>query len=219
MNANVDLQDILAQLQALDAKNPGAWPAWARYGAVVLLFIVIVGAGLYLLVMPEKEAYDQLTAEETTLRANFVTKQQKAAALDQYKAQLEEMRKSFGAMLRQLPNRTEVASLLNDISQTRIAAGLEEELFKPSPEVMKEFYAEIPNQIVVTGTYHQMATFVSNISILPRIVTIDDVDIRPISGGKGGGLCMQAQAKTYRYLDEGEGVSAKPKGAIPGAAR
>lgn len=212
---NLDLQQIIEQLQSLDAKNPGAWPAWARYGAVVLLFVVIVVAGGVLLIKPEMDIYEQLKAEEETLRADFVTKQQKASALDDYKAQLEEMRRSFGAMLRQLPNKTEVPSLLNDISQTRVAANLEEELFKPAPEITKEFYAEIPNQIVVTGTYHQMGTFVSNVAILPRIVTIDDVDIRSID--KKGMLRMQALAKTYRYLDEDEAAAAKPKssGGIP----
>ena len=208
----MNLQDILEQLQSLDAQNPGAWPAWARYGAVVLLFVVILGAGVYVLVKPEMESYTQLQTEEETLRADFVTKQQKAAALEDYKAQLEEMRRSFGAMLRQLPNKTEVPSLLNDISQTRVAASLEEELFKPSPEVQKEFYAELPNQIVVTGTFHEMGTFVSNIAILPRIVTIDDVDIRPIGGkGQQGQLRMQALAKTYRYLDDDEAAAAKPR--------
>lgn len=218
---NLDLQQILEQLQSLDAKNPGAWPVWARYGAVVILFLVILIAGGVLLVKPEMDTYEQQQAEEETLRADFVAKQQKAAALDDYKAQLEEMRKSFGSMLRQLPNKTEVASLLNDISQTRVAASLEEELFKPAAEVPKEFYAEIPNQIVVTGTYHQMGTFVSNVAILPRIVTIDDVEIRPMN--TKGTLRMQAYAKTYRYLDEDEAAAVKPKSPAgippPGGAK
>ena len=212
-------QELLEQLQSLDAKNPGAWPTWARYGAVGLLFAIILIAGAYFLIKPEMDTYAQLQADEETLRADFVTKQQKAAALDDYKAQLEEMRKNFGSMLRQLPNKTEVPSLLNDISQTRVAASLEEELFKPSPEAMKEFYAEMPNQIIVTGSYHQMGTFVSNIAILPRIVTVDDVDIRPI--GAKGMLRMQALVKTYRYLDEEETAAAKPKGptGMPGGAK
>jgi type IV pilus assembly protein PilO len=212
-------QEFIEQLQSLDAKNPGAWPTWARYGAVGLLFIVIVVAGGYFLIKPEMDSYAELQTQEETLRTDFVGKQQKAASLEEYRAQLEEMRKNFGSMLRQLPNKTEVPSLLNDISQTRVAASLEEELFKPSPEVMKEFYAEMPNQIIVTGTYHQMGTFVSNIAILPRIVTIDDVEIRP--AGTKGMLRMQAFAKTYRYLDEQEEASAKPKGptGLPGGAK
>lgn len=211
-------QEFLEQLQSLDAKNPGAWPTWARYGAVGLLFVIILFAGAYFLIKPQMDTYAQLQVDEETLRADFVNKQQKAAALDDYKAQLEEMRKNFGSMLRQLPNKTEVPSLLNDISQTRVAASLEEELFKPSPEAMKEFYAEMPNQIIVTGSYHQMGTFVSNIAILPRIVTVDDVDIRPL--GKSM-LRMQALVKTYRYLDEEEAAAAKPKGptGIPGGAK
>ena len=128
------------------------------------------------------------------------------------------MERSFGAMLRQLPSRTEVANLLNDISQTRVASSLEEELFEPLPEVQKEFYAEIPNKIIVTGDYHQMGQFVSGVAALPRIVTIDEVELRPL-GGQGAAkdqLRMSALAKTYRYLDDAELAAAKPK---PGAAK
>jgi type IV pilus assembly protein PilO len=131
------------------------------------------------------------------------------------------MERSFGSMLRQLPSKTEVANLLNDISQTRIASGLEEELFKPLPQIPRDFYAEIPNQIVVIGSYHQMGEFVSGIATLSRIVTIEDVEIKPAGkSGKPGvsHLRMQAQAKTYRYLDDEELAAQKPKPA-PGARR
>ena len=152
------------------------------------------------------------------MREQFETKQKKVAALDAYKEQLAEMERSFGAMLRQLPSRTEVANLLNDISQTRVASSLEEELFEPLPEVQKEFYAEIPNKIIVTGDYHQMGQFVSGVAALPRIVTIDEVELRPL-GGQGAAkdqLRMSALAKTYRYLDDAELAAAKPK---PGVAK
>lgn len=217
----MNLQQILSELQSLDAKNPGAWPLWARIAAVVLLSIAILVAGFVTFIKPQLDDLDQEQAKEQTLRDDFVKKQEKVAALDAYKAQLEEMRKSFGSMLRQLPSKTEVASLLNDISQTRIASNLEEELFKPQPEVPKDFYAEIPNQITVLGTYHQLGTFVSGIAALPRIVTIDDVEIR-LANGKAGDksssnlLRMQAYAKTYRYLDDEE-VDAR-KSNKPGAA-
>ncbi|TXH05542.1 MAG: pilus assembly protein PilO [Nevskiaceae bacterium] len=217
----MNLQQLLSELQSLDAKNPGAWPLWARIAAVVLLSIAILVAGFVAFIKPQLDDLDQEQAKEQTLREDFVKKQEKVAALDAYKAQLEEMRKSFGSMLRQLPSKTEVASLLNDISQTRIASNLEEELFKPQAEVPKDFYAEIPNQITVLGTYHQLGTFVSGIAALPRIVTIDDVEIR-LANGKAGDksspnlLRMQAYAKTYRYLDDDE-IGAQ-KSNKPGAA-
>jgi type IV pilus assembly protein PilO len=216
---NFNFQQILNELQTLDAKNPGAWPLWARLAAVIILAIVILVAGTMLFIKPQMDELDQAQAQEQSLRDEFVKKQEKVAALDAYKAQLEEMRKSFGSMLRQLPSKTEVASLLNDISQTRIASSLEEELFKPQAEVPKDFYAEIPNQITVVGTYHEMGSFVSGIAALPRIVTIDDIEIHPVAPGKGipaNELRMQAYAKTYRYLDDDEVAAKQPK--APGAA-
>ena len=205
----MNLQQIIDELQTLDANNPGAWPSWARLSAVILAAVIILAAGTWFLIKPVKEDLDAAQAQELGLRTEFVGKQEKVAALDAYKAQLEEMRKSFGSMLRQLPSKTEVPSLLNDISQTRIAASLEEELFRPQGEVPKDFYAEMPNQIVVLGTYHEMGAFVSGIAALPRIVTIDDVEIHPV--GRGNALRMQAFAKTYRYLDD-EDFSAKAPG-------
>ncbi len=212
----MNLQQIIDELQGLDTSNPGAWPSWARLSAVILAAIIILAAGTWFLIKPELDELDIQKAQEQSLRTEFVAKQEKVAALDAYKAQLEEMRKSFGSMLRQLPSKTEVPSLLNDISQTRIAASLEEELFKPQPEVPKDFYAEMPNQITVVGTYHEMGAFVSGIAALPRIVTIDDVEIRPLPPAKGSTtteLRMQAYAKTYRYLDDEEvAAKAPPKG-------
>lgn len=193
-------QDILTELQSLDAQNPGAWPLYARVGAAVLLGVAILVGGTYVLIKPLREELIAEEAKEGDLRTKFENNQRKAAALDLYKEQLAEMERNFGAMLKQLPSKSEVANLLNDISQTRVASSLEEELFQPVGEVPKEFYAEIPNRIVVTGNYHEMGNFVSSVAALPRIVTIDEVDIR--SAGKGDELRMQALAKTYRYLDE-----------------
>ena len=210
----MNLQQIIDELQSLDANNPGAWPSWARLSAVILAVIIIIAAGTWFLIKPVKEDLDMAQAEEQRLRTEFVGKQEKVAALDAYKAQLEEMRKSFGSMLRQLPSKTEVPSLLNDISQTRIAASLEEELFRPQGEVPKDFYAEMPNQIIVVGTYHEMGAFVSGIAALPRIVTIDDVEIHPV---KGNVMRMQAFAKTYRYLDDDESGGKSP--APPGGKK
>ncbi|MEN8819508.1 MAG: type 4a pilus biogenesis protein PilO [Abyssibacter sp.] len=205
----MNAREIFDELQGLDPNNPGAWPGYARTGAIILIMAVIIGAGTWYLVKPKFAELEKVEQQETQLRQTFETKQRKIANLDAYKAQLEEMRRSFGAMLRQLPNRTEVANLLNDISQTRVASGLEEELFQPQGEITKEFYAEIPNKITVVGTYHEMGSFVSGVAALPRIVTIDQVEIRPAGGDRRsrggqapGELRMQALAKTFRYLDE-----------------
>ena len=204
-------QEIIDQINGLDPNNPGAWPRWAHIAASILLAVALIGAGVYFLIKPKVEDLERFERKESTLRADFERKQKKIANLDAYKAQLDEMRRSFGAMLRQLPSKTEVANLLNDISQTRVASGLEEELFQPEAEIQREFYAVIPNRINVVGTYHQMGEFVSGVAALPRIVTVDEVEIGPAQGAGrnitefNGQVRMQASAKTFRYLEVGEG--------------
>lgn len=214
----MNVQEVFAELQGLDIQNPGAWPQWAHIAAVSVIALAILGGGSYGLIKPEYEALDVERQKEQTLRTEFERKQKKVAALDAYKAQLETMERDFGAMLRQLPSKTEVENLLNDISQTRVASSLEEELFQPQAEIPREFYAEIPHRIVVTGNYHQMGAFVGGVAALPRIVTIDEVEIKPASTTPGqqgqsfgkGALRMSALAKTYRYLDANEITATKP---------
>ena len=196
-------QVALLELQTRDAENPGAWPSWVRIASVILLAIGVIAGGLWFLVKPEVENLERIVAEEQTLRSEFERKQRKVAALDAYKEQLQEMERSFGAMLRQLPSKAEVPNLLNDIAQTRVASSLEEELFQPQGTVPKEFYAELPNKIVVTGSYHELGTFVSAVAGLPRIVTVDDVELTVVTG-PARDLKMNAVIKTYRYLDETE---------------
>jgi type IV pilus assembly protein PilO len=198
-------REILEELQSLDMQNPGAWPVWVHISAAVLLALVVIGAGGYFLVEPEYEDLQKEQQKEVSLRTEFEGKQQKVAALDAYKAQLEEMQRSFGDMLRQLPSKAEVANLLNDISQTRIASNLNEELFQPTSEVPKDFYVEMPNKIVVTGTYHDMGQFISGVAALPRIVVIDDITLGPLDLKKPQLLRMTATAKTYRYNEIGGG--------------
>lgn len=205
-------QDVLRELQSLDAQNPGAWPRWARTAAVVLVALLLISLGTWFLIKPVYEELEGEQAKEVTLREEFERKQKKVAALDAYKDQLAEMERSFGAMLRQLPSKTEVANLLQDISQTRAQASLEEELFEPQGELPRDFYAEVPNKIVVTGSYHEMGQFVSAVAALPRIVTIDQVELKPAGGQAGKDqLRMSALAKTYRYLDDSELSAAQPK--------
>lgn len=201
----INLRKAFSELQSLDAQNPGAWPTWVRIAASTLMGLIIIGLGLWFLVKPLSEELDMKRADEVNLRAEFERKQRKVAALDAYKDQLKEMERNFGAMLRQLPSKTEVANLLADISQTRVASSLEEELFQPQPETPKDFYAEIPNRIVVVGNYHEMGGFVSGVAALPRIVTIDEVELKPAGGtAPRGELRMTALAKTYRYLEDNE---------------
>ena len=214
----MNINDAIAELQALDIQQPGTWPSWVHIAAAVLTVILLVGAGIYFKLMPLNEELKSLQQKESALFAEFERKQKKVVALDAYKAQLQEMERSFGAMLKQLPSRSEVANLLNDISQTRVASSLEEELFQPQAEVPKDFYAEIPNKIIVTGKYHEMGNFVSGVASLPRIVTVDEVEIVAAEKARGRNqlvtltpdqLRMTAIAKTYRYLDDEELAAAE----------
>jgi len=195
----------LSDLNNLDINNIGSWPVPIKLVVVLLLVAAIGGAGYYFDTQHMIADLKKTEAREVELRRTFEQKWNKVANLDAFRAQLEEMNKSFGAMLRQLPDKTEVADLLVDISQTGLANGLEFQLFKPGGEVRKGFYAELPIQIQVTGTYHQFGAFVSGIAALPRIVTMHDMTIKPQQGGGGGKsamLSMDAVAKTYRYLEE-----------------
>ncbi len=206
----MNAQQILQELQSLDPKEPGLWPLYVRAATVVLVALVIAGAGYWYLVTPLLDELATVQQEEVGLKEQFEIKQKKVAALDALKEQLAEMERSFGAMLRVLPSKAEIANLLIDISQTRLASSLEEELFQPQGESPKEFYVEVPNRIVVIGSYHEMADFVSGVAALPRIVTVEEINIAPVTVGKDQ-LRMSATAKTYRYLDDTE-IAAQPKG-------
>ena len=194
----------MQELNELDLSNIGEWPGVVK---AILILILMGGVGAAWYFLDIEDQYKQLKRVENTekdLRLDFEGKQAKAANLEAYRAQLAEMEESFGAMLRQLPNRTEVADLLVDVSQTGLASGLEFELFQPQPEVPKDFYAELPIKIRVVGTYHEFGEFVSGLAALPRIVTIHDVQIKP-RGKARTQLVMEATARTYRYLDEAGG--------------
>ncbi len=190
----------LSELNDLTLDNVGEWPAWIRGIVVLALCGALVAAGYYYHVKDLYADLGRVEKEELSLRQQFEKKQAKAVNLDAYREQLKEIQESFGAMLRQLPDRTEVAALLVDVSQTGLAAGLEFELFQPMPEVKKDFYAELPIKIRVVGDYHEFGEFVSGLAALPRIVTVHDVKIsRRQDSDK---LVMEATAKTYRYLEE-----------------
>lgn len=192
----------LSELNDLDINNIAGWPLPARVFMIALVFFGVLGLGYWFDIKDQRINLQKVEAKEQELRQTFEVKAKKAANLAAYEQQLEEMKESFGAMLRQLPNKTEVAELLVDISQTGLASGLEFELFKPQSEVPREFYAELPISIRVKGDYHEFGNFISGVAALPRIVTVHDVNITP---GKEGGLNMDLLAKTYRYMDEEEG--------------
>ncbi len=193
----------LQELNELDFSNAGDWPGIVK-GILVLILCALVVVGWYFLYAEDQyKKLAQVKNVEQDLRLDFEVKQAKAANLDAYRAQLAEMQESFGAMLRQLPNKTEVADLLVDVSQTGLAAGLEFELFQPQAEVPKDFYAELPITLKVVGDYHEFGEFVSGLAALPRIVTVHDVQIQPLQGSNQ--LEMRATARTYRYLDEAGG--------------
>jgi type IV pilus assembly protein PilO len=180
---------------------------------------VVAAFGWYMFVWnDDRPVLQKAEADELDLRSQFESKQQRAANLDAYRAQLGEMERSFGAMLRQLPGKTEVPNLLVDISQTGLAAGLQEKLFQPGSEKSNGFYAELPIKIKLVGSYHDFGRFVSGIAALPRIVTLNDIQISPVDA-KGGydNLTMDVTAKTYRYIeDEGGAKPAKKKTTAAG---
>ena len=192
----------------LEPDNIGTAPMSIKLGVFITLFVAIIGAGIYFDTQNQLQELEIHEQKEFQLKEEFKVKADQAAKLELYKEQLAEMEASFGALLRQLPETTEVESLLVDVSQTGLAAGLEIKKFKPSAEEKKGFYAELPISLEVSGSYHQLATFISGIAALPRIVTISELKLEPFDKGEdisdSGKLRMSATAKTYRYLQEDE---------------
>lgn len=186
----------------LDLNNVGSWPAAVKAIACILLMAAILALGYNFHLKDLELKLDQQRAEEATLKEQFSTKAFQAANLEAYKDQMKEMETSFGALLRQLPSDTEVPGLLEDITRTGLGSGLEFEEIKLLPEAVQQFYIELPIQISVVGTYHDLATFVSGVASLPRIVTLHDFSIAPV-GDSTTQLRMSILAKTYRYNDKG----------------
>jgi type IV pilus assembly protein PilO len=189
-------------INEIDLTNVARWPLAAR--AVIILFLMggVIFLGYWFHTKDQLLVLEDAERKEGDLRIIFEKKAQQAVNLEAYEKQLEEMRVSFGAMLRQLPNQTEVADLLVDVSQTGLASGLEFELFQPMAENPREFYAELPINIRVIGSYHEFGTFVSGVAALPRIVTLHNIKITRVPGSEL--LAMNLTAKTYRYLEETE---------------
>ncbi|HIN66815.1 type 4a pilus biogenesis protein PilO [Stutzerimonas frequens] len=187
----------------LDLNNLGSWPAPVKFITGVILLAVVLALGYYLHLQDMQVQLEQQQAQEATLKQQFSSKAFQAANLDAYKKQMSEMETSFGALLRQLPSDTEVPGLLEDITRTGLGSGLEFEEIKLQPEVAQQFYIELPINIKVIGGYHDLATFVSGVSSLPRIVTLHDFEIKPEKDDSTSKLQMNIVAKTYRYNDKG----------------
>ena len=193
----------LSELNNLDFSNLGNWPSAAKAALMVLLAVLIGGAWYYFDTMDQFAMLERYQKEEGALKSEFLVKQDKVLNLEIYKQQLEEMKLDFAEMLRQLPDKSEIAALLVDVSQTGLAAGLEFELFQPLSELEKDFYVELPIKIKVIGDYHEFGGFVSGLAALPRIITMHDVKITKVKAGDGANLLMEATAKTYRYIGDG----------------
>lgn len=209
----MDIGQAFSELQSLDGsdlKKIGSAPVAVRGFILALGLAVIVGAGIWFLIKPKFLELDKVAAKEEILKQTFDDTQAKAANRDAYIEQLGEMKRTFNVMLRQLPNKTDIESLLIDLSQTSVAAGLEVEFFKPENEIAREFYVEYPIRIKVTGDYHQFGNFVSGLAALPRIVTLHNINITPTRTSSSRKeqpaqkLEMDLTATTYRYLDDDE---------------
>jgi len=199
----------LDDLKNIDVNNPGSWPVPIKIGAILVVCAIVLFAGFWFLIQGELDQYGEAQRKEASLRDTYLSKKALAINLPAYKEQMEEMEQTFGSLLRQLPNTTEVPDLLVDITQAGLGRGLEFTLFRPEKELPKDFYAEMPISIEVRGTYHELAQFVSDVAALPRIVTFGDITI---TAGKENKLTMSAKAKTYRYMEEGS--VKKPQKAV-----
>ncbi|MDH5324081.1 MAG: type 4a pilus biogenesis protein PilO [Gammaproteobacteria bacterium] len=202
----------ISDINDLDFNNIGMWPLPAKLGAIALLSIGILFAGYWFDTKEQVAELDRAIAEESTLKTTFEQKQAVAANLQAYKDQMKEMERSFGALLLKLPSKTEIDALLEDVTRVGVESGLTFTLFKPGSETPKEFYAEYPINLKVTGSYHQLGNFVSGVAALPRIVTIHDFSIvdGKVKGAAGNtSLAMAVTANTYRYLDKDEIKKAK----------
>lgn len=200
--SSIDLARIGDDFRGLDPNDPGAWPLAPRIAVLVAILVATLAGAWWFFWQDQIDTLDQREAEEFTLRDEWVGKKRQSVNLDVHLEQLAEIDRQFGALLRQLPNRAEMDSLLADINQAGLGRGLQFELFKPGGDVVKEFYAEMPISVRVAGTYHDLGAFAGDVAKMPRIVTLNNLSIdRPKPGEP---LKMDATAVTYRYLDDDE---------------
>jgi type IV pilus assembly protein PilO len=204
----------LEDFNNIDFKNTGSLPMPVKMVLLSIIFLILVGLGYWFLWSPAIDEFDQAKAKEEELRQVFLTKKAQAIKVEAYKQQMIDIEKTFGALLKQLPDKSQMDGLLTDINQAGLGRGLEFDLFKPGQETVADFYAEMPIQIKIKGNYHDVGAFATDISKLSRIVTLNDLSIAPLNkDAKDGVLTMEAVAKTYRYLDSSE-VAAKKASAV-----
>lgn len=205
----IDFQQLREDFRSLDPQDPGLWPLAPKVVILAALFIVLVGLSAWLGWMPQLDTLDAERQQEVSLKEEWLLKKRQAVNLDAYRKQLEEINRTFGALLKQLPNASEVEKLLVDINQAGVGQGLQFDLFQPQPEMRKDFYAELPIKIRLVGTYHELGAFAGDVARLSRIVTLNDLDI---SVTKDSTLTLNTVAKTFRYLDDQE-IAQQKKGA------
>ena len=209
---SVDFREILRDFQNLNPKDPGAWPLAPRLTVLIGMFLVVLAAGWWFVWVDELDSLTSKQQEELKLKDQYVAKKKQAVNLELYVQQLDEIDRSFGALLKQLPNKSEVEALLVEINQAGMGRGLQFDLFKPGGEQVKDFYAELPINVRLTGTYHDFGAFAGDIGKLSRIVTLNNISIVANPQSKDGTLVMDAITKTFRYLDADE-LAAKKKAA------
>lgn len=199
---SIDIQSIADDFRYMNPNDPGSWPLVPKIAVLLGLFIAIVAAGWWFVWSDQFVDLETKEREEQTLKQQFLDKKRQAVNLDFYVQQLAEIDRSFGALLKQLPDKSEIEALLIEINQAGLGRGLQFELFKPGQEQIKDFYAELPVTVKINGGYHDFGAFAADIAKLPRIVTLNNISIAPIK--EGGQLTLDATTKTFRYLDEEE---------------
>lgn len=212
----VDFNQIAEEFKNLDPKDPGQWPLIPRIVILAAIFLLLLVGAWWLGWRVQLEELDAKQKEELTLKDDWLAKKRQAVNLDEYRRQLAEMDRSFGVLLKQLPNKSEMESLLVDVNQAGLGRGLQFELFKPGAEVMKGFYAELPITIKLTGSYNDLGAFAGDIAKMPRIVTLNDIEVS--ESAQKGTLVLSTVAKTFRYLDEDE-IAKQKKAAKAGAPK
>jgi len=198
---------FIDEINSLDTSNPGGWPGSVKIAALVATVVLILAGGYYFFIKDMRASLEKLEKTEIDLKDTYSFKYQKAAQLDAYREQLKEMETILQSMLRQLPSKNEMPDLIVDVSQTALASGIENDLFEPGNEVLKDFYAEKPISLKMKGNYHEFGNFVSGVASLPRVVilTMHDISLKPLGDSvQGGKLLLEGTAKTYRYLDDEE---------------
>jgi len=211
----IDLQQIADDFRYMNPNDPGAWPLIPKVTILVGVFLLILAGGWWFIWSDQLVELESKQHEEETLRQQYLEKKRQAVNLDLYTQQLAEIDRSFGALLKQLPNKSEIEALLIEVNQAGLGRGLQFELFRPGGEEIKDFYAELPVQVKINGSYHDIGAFAADIAKLPRIVTLNNIAITP--GKDGGPLSLDAAIKTFRYLDEEE--VARQKKAAQGAKK